>query len=92
VTDPLEPFRRHLEALRESENLNVRQLELERERSANTRVMVADLLSRDGSLYDAGVDLLDSAARSRAAAEAAFAASVESREAAERLLRQLETR
>jgi hypothetical protein len=88
--DP-EPLRRNLEALRESEELFRQQLEIARERNVAVREMVAYALRAHGAgLFDAAMDLIVSAARSHAAAEAAFGAAVESREAVERLLRDLD--
>jgi hypothetical protein len=86
---PLAGLREHLDALRESEDLIARQVEIQRESEGYYR-RSAEFLVEQRGWSEAVYDLIASRSKAVAAAETSFAAAVELREATQRLIAELE--
>jgi hypothetical protein len=89
ANDPLAGLREHLDALRESEDLFARQVEIQRESEGYYR-RSAEFLVQQRGWSEAVYDLIASRSKAVAAAETSFAAAVELREATQRLIAELE--
>lgn len=89
ANDPLAGLREDLDALRESEDLFARQVEIQRESEGYYR-RSAEFLVEQRGWSEAVYDLIASRSKAVAAAETSFAAAVELREATQRLIAELE--
>lgn len=82
-------LREHLDALRESQDLFARQVEIQRESEGYYR-RSAEFLVQQRGWSEAVYDLIASRSKAVAAAETSFAAAVELRDATQRLIAELE--
>ena len=89
ANDPLAGLREHLDALRESEDLFARQVEIQRESEGYYR-RSAEFLVQQRGWSEAVYDLIASRSKAVAAAETSFAAAVELPDATQRLIAELE--